>query len=708
MSAQPRSTHSRDLFGDAAQPPRDDAAGVVARALDGLDPEQREAATAGEGGCIVRAGAGTGKTRTIVARIACLSCERGVDPAEITVATFTNKAASEIRARVGALLGEERASRLRMGTFHSLGARILRRHASAAGLRRDFVVLDDDDARRLMREVVVGGGHVAAGADPGPLLEAAHRAIRRWKTWGLTTDIVESPERDRREEEEERLARVYVAYQHELRRRNLVDFGDLVLQPVNILSEDPNRRHEEGSRVRHLLVDEAQDANAAQVLLARCLVQVHRNVFAVGDEDQSIFSFQGGYPDAIRHIAGPGAREFALVTNRRCTDEILAPAVALVDLNRRRAPKVLRSGRSGPAPGLHVAGSERDEAALVADRIKALVAGGAPLGEIAVLARSAYALSGLEEALIRASVPYEVTGGVPFLDREEIRDVVSYLRLALDPYDRGAFERVANRPTRGIGTQALEALMASQARTDAPFHETCANLTAMDGVRLTGQHREGLDALARALQGLREGYEGMVPSTGMLDMILGEAGVGYQSFVAKSKDKSKRARLDNLAALRRLAEEEPDIVDCLERIALAADADLARGERVRLSTMHSSKGLEWDHVLCVGFDSNVIPSPKAVEEPVRGTSGDPWDGPQGGGVEEERRLAHVAFTRARKTLDVYVPLSRGTRTVRPSFFLPEAGLDPYLGLDPLGGKPKAKGFKPAGGAARLGRKGFAR
>jgi len=680
---------------------------ALAAALEGLDESQAAAARAGDGGNLVRAGAGTGKTRTLVARVAHLVGERGESPSGIVLATFTNKAASEIRNRLAPLLGEEGARQVRMGTFHSLGARLLRRHPHAGGLARGFSVIDEDDVRRILRDAVTQGGHVPAGTDPSEIVDAASRQIRQWKSWGLRTGQVEQAGRDRRSDEAERLARVYVAYQHELSRRNLADFGDLVLSALGAMLDDAEVAHQESSAVRHLLVDEAQDANPTQVRFARELSAAHRNVFAVGDEDQSVFSFQGGYPEAIGNLAGPGAREFALTANRRCTDEILAPAVGLVNLNKRRVRKVLRSGVPGGQPGVEVLASERAEGDKVAERVAALVAGGAEPSEIAVLARSAFALHAVEEAMIKARIPYEVTGGQTFVDREEVRDVTAYLRLAVDPHDALAFERVANRPTRGIGPQALEALLSSQARTGEPFHETCANLTSMAGVRLTGNHREGLDSLARALQGLREAYEGDVDADAVVGMILNPNGIGYLAFVeSQSKDKTRRRRLESLAAMRRIAREEPDVVMCLERIVLSAEADVAQGEGiVRLSTMHSAKGLEWDHVLCVGFDAGVIPSPRSLDGRHDGVPGDPWDGPAGGGIEEERRLAHVAFTRARKTLDVTAPLSRAGKPVKPSRFLAESGLDPFASMDPFEGRAKAMKKGSAGFGRRSGMRG---
>lgn len=701
MNTPSRSTTEQVGLFDAAPAPR---LQPPPAARLSLDPEQSRASRSTSPSILVMAGAGTGKTRTIIDRLDFIVRDLGEDPRSVVVATFTNKAATEIRERAGHLLGPDTAKRLRMGTFHSIGAGILRRHARAAGLDPSFAIIGEDDAQRLLKDVVVMGGHVPADADPGPMVEAAGQAIRRWKSWGLTVEEVEDRGRAPRPDEEERLARVYVAYQHEMQRRNYVDFADLCLLPMRLLRHDDEVLHAEANAIRHLLVDEAQDANATQVMLSRSLSSIHGNVFAVGDVDQSIYSFQGGFPDAIRQIAGAGCEEYTLVRNRRCTDEILDPAVRLVGCNRRRAPKELRSGRSGPVPALILADSERDEGTRAAARVKELAAGGAPLSQICILARSAFALQGAEEGLVRANIPYDVNGGPTFYEREEVRDVMAYMMLGAIPDSALAFERIANKPLRGVGPQALDAIMRRQNGSGVPFHQACATLTEADGLRMTGQHKDGLAGLARGLQALEAAFQDGISLSAILSMVLDEKGLGYQAFVAKSKEKSKRRKLDNLGVLRRLASEESEMMAFMDRaLAYAEDVPLGH-EHVRLSTMHSSKGLEWDHVICVGFDSSVVPSPRSLETPPGGSPGDPWDGPRGAGIEEERRLVHVAFTRPRTTLDIIVPLTRGGKAVIPSPFLMEAGLDPYIGIDPFSSKVRVGRKVGAAG----GRKGYGR
>lgn len=672
----------------------------------GLDPEQLAAATATDSGILVRAGAGTGKTRTLVARIAHLVEERGVDPASVVVATFTNKAAREIRDRVAGAIGPGPASGLRMGTFHSLGARFLRRHPSAVGLKPRFAILDDDGARASLVDAIKEGGFVKE-ENVAALAESAYPSIRLWKSWGLTVEAVEREGRARRSDEEERHAKVYVAYQNHLRSRNTVDFGDLVLLPVQAMNDGSKELlHLESSMVSHLLVDEAQDANPTQVMFARCLSMGNRNVFAVGDEDQSIFSFQGGYPEAIQQIAGVGAREFTLVRNRRCTDEILEPAVRLVGWNRRKAPKVLRSGRSGEKPRVVTTGSEREEAVKIARHVKSLMESGERPGEIAVLGRSAYVFAQIEESFLREAIPYEVIGAGGFIDREEVKDILAYMMLARDLNDSHSFARIANKPARGFGPSTLEVISRARTETGEDYLSILSNPSR---TRIGGDAARSSARFAQILDDMTDAYDREAETDFVLGMILCPQGFGYEEYIlSRKEDKARKARrAESLLSLRRLAQEHPSIDAFMERVSLAQDDDVHReGGRVRISTMHSSKGLEWDHVVCMAMDENVIPSPRALEQGRVGKPGDAWNGPRGGGMEEERRLAHVAFTRARHTLTVFAPLSRNGKGTAPSAFLPESDLDPYEAIDPFAvkGNIGKKGL----GKARAGRKGFTR
>jgi len=686
--------------------------------LASLDGHQLAAATAPDGPVVVRAGAGTGKTRTLVARILHLVRDRGIDPSSIVAVTFTNKAAKEIRGRVAGLLGKDISDRLRVGTFHSLSARILRRHAGAAGLDPKFTVASEDDSLQVLMLAMEHTGIAKAAKAKAEgdeeertrtvsdLARATASKIASWKSWGLTAAMAEDRERPRRDDADELAARLYVSYQHEMARRKLVDFGDLVLGTVDLLSRDDDIRHEEAVRVRHLLVDEAQDANPAQVRWARLVSSAYGNIFAVGDEDQSIFSFQGGYPGALTDLVGPDAARFTLVRNRRCTDEILAPAVELVGWNRRAAPKELSSGVSGEPVKLRVAGMEREEATAIASSIKEQVSAGTRPSEIAVLVRSSWAMKPVEEALLKAAIPYEVVGGLALTRREEILDLSAFIRLVVNPYDRFALSRVINKPARGIGP-ATEHAVCRHVDDGLPAYEAIRRTESVDGLRVQGNTREGLAHFAYVLEHMCELPD--VTTSDLLKIIMSPDGMGYGKLVRTGK-KSDRQREDNVKAFERLAAEEPDPVAFLQDLALSRDDDAPPDpDKVRISTMHSSKGLEWDVVYCPAFEMDVVPNRRAVEEVRSGTPGDPWNGPSGGGLEEERRLVHVAFTRARKQLFVSCSLNRGGRNQSPSPFVPESGLDPMMGAD-LAGVPAApvRRARASRAAPAKGRKGFAR
>lgn len=638
--------------------------------LQGLDREQAAAATAPQGALLVMAGAGTGKTTTLTGRIAWLLGTRGLPPQSVMAVTFTNRAARELRERVALHVGEL-ASGLRLGTFHGLSARILRRHAEAAGLRGpDFTVADEDEARHLMAMAAqVPGAYgpftPAQGLDESGLKAArkeweaglrdfaarAARQVSLWKGWGLTAAQASDPARPDRSPDEERMAAAYGAYQYELEIRNMADFGDLLLKVVSLFRSNPSALDAEASAIRHLLVDEGQDANPVQVEWARMLSSVHGGITVVGDEDQNIFGFQGGYPGAMRDMAGPSAMSFSLTVNRRCTEEILRPANLAVDYNRRAEPKSLVSGRRGQPVRATGHSTDASEAAWIAARIAELVEGGADPAGIAVLFRTSHAIAPYEEALARKGVRTSVASGKSLLDREEARDVMAMVRIALNPHDGLSFGRLAARPPRGLGTSAVESITALAAKRGIPLHEACiAACDQRSGIGLRKDARAGAAELGRALSMLHDSVSWNRHAYDVLATGLAET--GYWKWL-ESQD-SAVDRFMTVEAVQRLSEAYESAADFLLDMSLLTDAEpLADSAgKVRLSTMHSVKGLEFDHVFCPAFDEGVMPNERAVEEGRKGRPGDPWDGPRGGGVEEERRLAHVAFTRARHGLDV--------------------------------------------------------
>jgi DNA helicase-2/ATP-dependent DNA helicase PcrA len=666
--------------------------------LENLSPEQKDAATSSVVCSVVSAGAGTGKTTTLTARLAHLLVNESIPANNVMAVTFTKKAAMEITERVAHHVGD-RAKGLRIGTFHSLSNRILRRNAAMCGLvDSSYGIIDEDDQRDLLR--IAAAAPAAYGAfERAPdmtdeqakaaskewleglsgFADQARRQISLWKSWGLTADMISDRERPDLDEFTEKLAACYVAYQYELESRNLCDFGDLILKVVVLFDRHPDILRQEAARVRHILVDEAQDANQVQIRFVRHLASVHGRMTVVGDEDQNIYGFQGGYAGAMRDMAGPTAKAYALTLNRRCTKEILKPANQIVDYNNRRSPKVLNSERSG-AP-VRVTGHPTDasEAAWIAARIKELVEGGANPSEIAILFRSSFLMQPFEEALARKGVAAAMTTGTSMLEREEIKDVLAMVRLAVNPRDDLAFVRVANKPSRNLGTSACEGIINIARHQDVELHEACRIACEEgNGVALNKTAKAGAVRLARALHLLSEDGRWGRPVFDIISTGLTE--LDYDKYVAKHENADNR-RL-NIEALHRLSETYEEASLFLQDMSLITDGEPVAGDlaKVRLLTIHSSKGLEFDHVFCPGFDYGVMPNPRAVDEGGQGKPGDVWFGPAGGGLEEERRLAHVAFTRARKTLDVSFPWRRGrmkkkqSKLAGPSFFIEECDL----------------------------------
>lgn len=659
-----------------------------------LDGDQAAAATSPQGISLISAGAGTGKTTTLTARISVLIA-RGLPSSAIMAVTFTKKAAEELKERVEKSMGSA-ASGLRIGTFHSLSSRILRKYADNAGLQnKNFIIIDDDDAKSLMIEAAAVDGaygpfrhHEDATVSEIKALKKeydvglrnfAERALRQvslWKGWGLDDIEASDPNRDLRSPEEEQMAVAYSSYQYELGKRNMVDFGDLILKVVTLFKSNPDILKTESSAIMHMLVDEAQDANQIQVEWVRLLTSYNGGLTAVGDEDQNIFGFQGGYPGAMNDMVGPTASRFVLETNRRCTQQILSPANIIVDYNRRSIPKNLASHRSGEAVSSTGHTTDVSEAAWIAGRIKELIDNGVEPHEIAVLFRSAYVIPPYEEAILRKGVPSVVMSGSSLLDREEVKDVISMVRMAVNPFDDLSFIRVASRPARGLGTAAIEAITNIVFARSVPFYEAC--ILASDvksGVGLRKDVREGAANLGHALAILADKGEWCHHTHDIITIGLQQT--GYQTWLATQADGDMK--LKNIEAVQRLADNYEDAIQFLEDLSLLTEVDRSMIDvvgKVRLSTMHSVKGLEFDHVFCPAFDYGVMPNGRAMEEGRRGKPGDRWNGPSGGGVEEERRLAHVAFTRARHGLNVSFAWRRGgphqkTKIGGPSSFMEE-------------------------------------
>jgi DNA helicase-2/ATP-dependent DNA helicase PcrA len=669
--------------------------------LEGLNDAQREAVLHGDGPLLVLAGAGSGKTRVIVHRIARLVRDERVMPWHVLAVTFTNKAAGEMKDRLEALLGTQ-ASELWVQTFHAFGARFLRREAARAGLPPSFAIYDDDDqirvVKRIFQELRVEDG------EPLTARQALSR-IDRWKNAALRPAEVVVGEYD---VEGQLATEVYGRFEAALARAGAVDFGDLLLRPVRLLEEDATVRRAWAGRFRYLLVDEFQDTNAAQYRLLKLLANEKRNVCVVGDDDQAIYRWRGADVTNILEFdqGFPGARVVKLEQNYRSTRTVLDAAHAVISKARRRREKRLwtESG-AGETLALVVGQDEHDEAERIARAVAAERARGTAGEEIAVLYRTNAQSRPLEAALRTARIPYVIVRGTSFYDRAEVRDAAAYLRLALSPRSDLDLERVVNRPARGIGEKTLERLRAHASSRGIALFDAIAERDAVEDLK---------PAARRALAEFHALVAGLAADVPALD-----AGIAVQEALKRSgllarleAEHTDEAveRAENLAELVAAAREfdesllgeppprdpeevrPPPLARFLEQIALLGEADAETPEgRVSLMTLHAAKGLEFEAVFLAGLEDGTLPYER------------PWSdaGPaeREAAEDEERRLCYVGMTRAKKRLTLSLARRRigygeggpSYRSMEPSRFL--ADLPPELfGLAPrLAAAPAARG-----------------
>ncbi len=610
--------------------------------LERLNPEQREAVEAVDGPVLVLAGAGTGKTRVLTTRFAHILLSGRASPGQVLAVTFTNKAAREMRERVGHLL-QRPVEGLWLGTFHALCARMLRRHAEYVGLTSSFTILDTDDQLRLLKQVMELH-RIDAKRWPPPGLMGA---IQRWKDRGLTPDRI-TPSEDT-DFAGGKARQIYADYQTRLVQLNAADFGDLMLHIVEILRTRPDVLAQYHRFFRYILVDEYQDTNTIQYLWLRLLAKREgeaANICCVGDDDQSIYSWRGAEVENILRFEKdfPGAKIVKLESNYRSTAPILAAASGLIAHNEGRLGKTLRPGRNDADGEKVLVASVWDsdeEARMVGERIEQLQREKHLLSEMAILVRAGFQTRAFEERMITLGLPYKVVGGLRFYERQEIRDAIAYMRVMNQPSDDLAFERIVNVPRRGVGDVALQALHVAARNERIPMTAAVLKLLA-DGT-LKGRVREQLGLLMAALGRGREalarvGDEALLAGPvhiGVVEALLEEA--GYVEMWKKDKSPDAPGRLDNLKELVRALVEFDTLGGFLEHVSLVMENDENAGaDRVNIMTLHGAKGLEFDSVFLPGWEEGLFPSQRTLDE--------------GGnkGLEEERRLAYVGITRARK------------------------------------------------------------
>jgi DNA helicase-2/ATP-dependent DNA helicase PcrA len=558
--------------------------------LGGLNDAQRRAVEAIDGPVLVLAGAGTGKTRVLTTRLAFTIATGRAFPSELLAVTFTNKAAREMRERLGAMIGRA-AEGVWLGTFHAIAARILRRHAEAIGLKPSFTILDTDDQIRLLKQILQAE-NMDERRWPARLLLAQ---IQRWKDRGLGPEKV-SPA-DAGGFAQGRAVDLYRQYQERLMTVNAVDFGDLILHNLSLFTGNPDILVDYQRRFRYLLVDEYQDTNVAQYLWLRLLAQNRRNLCCVGDDDQSIYSWRGA---EIGNIL-------------RFEKDFPGSTIARLEQNYRSTPHILGAAGSMIA------------------QIEALQRKRHALSEIAILVRAGFQTREFEDRFITLALPYRVIGGPRFYERQEIRDALAYLRLLNQPADDLAFERILNTPRRGIGSATVQELHGFARAERLPLIEAARMLIAGDRMRPAA--RNALAAFVSAVDGWRARAQ-HISHTDLVQIVLDES--GYTAMWQADRSPDAAGRLENLKELVVAMAEFENLGGFLEHVSLVMDnAAEAGGDMVNLMTLHSAKGLEFDSVFLPGWEEGLFPNQRAMEE--NGLAA----------LEEERRLAYVGLTRAR-------------------------------------------------------------
>jgi len=594
-----------------------------------LNPPQREAVLATEGPVLMLAGAGTGKTAALTARLAHLVATGRAWPSQILCVTFTNRAAREMRDRVAGHLGEVVEGMPWLGTFHSICAKMLRRHAELVGLQSNYTIIDTDDQLRLLKQIITEND---LDEKRWPARQLAS-LIDRWKNRGLNPEDLDAVENE--SYANGRGQQFYKLYQERLKALNACDFGDLMLHMLNIFRREREVLEDYQRRFKYILVDEYQDTNAVQYLWLRLLAQSHKNICVVGDDDQSIYSWRGAEVANILRFEKdfPGAKVIKLEQNYRSTPHILGAAAGLIASNRQRHDKTLWT-EVNHGEKLRVIGvwDAPEEARRVGEEIERLEREGAALNEAAILVRAQYQTREFEDRFIQVGINYRIIGGFRFYERAEIRDALAYLRVIAQPQDDLAFERIYNQPKRGLGAKTLEKMHQHARRTGMPL--AAASLQLADSDELPARAAGTIGGLLRQFVHWREQAEQVTPAE-LLRMVLEES--GYNDMLQKERTAESAGRLENLSELARAMEEYETLGDFLEHVSLVMDNDAAdEEETVTIMTMHAAKGLEFDHVFLPGWEEGVFPSQRALDE--------------GGlaSLEEERRLAYVAITRARR------------------------------------------------------------
>jgi DNA helicase-2/ATP-dependent DNA helicase PcrA len=675
---------------EEASPHTPAAGGIAARAASGgqapylraLNGEQRSAVEALDGPVLVLAGAGTGKTRVLTTRLAHLLNTGNAWPGQILAVTFTNKAAREMKDRIGALIGNMVEGMQWLGTFHSIGVKILRRHAELVGLKSSFSILDTDDQIRLIKQLIQAR-EIDEKRWPARQL-AIH--IDGWKNRGLTPNKV--PSGEAHAYGNGLGAEIYAEYQQRLKVLNAADFGDLLLECLRLFQENPDVLAQYQKKFRYMLVDEYQDTNVAQYLWLRLLAQGHRNICCVGDDDQSIYGWRGAEVDNILRFEKdfPGAKVIRLETNYRSTPHILAAASGLIAHNEGRLGKTLRTDMTEGEKVIvrgHWDGEE--EARAIGEDLEQAGRNKANLNAIAILVRASFQMREFEDRFITLGLPYRVIGGPRFYERAEIRDAMAYLKVTAQPDNDLAFERIINKPKRSLGDVTVGKVRTLASTQGISLFRAAQAIVETD--ELGPRPRSSLGQVVQNFTRWRSLIDA-IPHTELAEMMLDES--GYTEMWQNDKAPDAPGKLENLKELVRSMEDFENLSGFLEHISLVMDTSRDEAdEKVNLMTLHSSKGLEFDTVYLPGWEEGLFPHQRSLDENGRA------------GLEEERRLAYVGITRAERKAVISFAQNRRIHALwqnaLPSRFvdeLPEDHVDVAESQSSYGG---GYGWQGAGG-----------
>ncbi|NSX56477.1 ATP-dependent helicase [Parasulfitobacter algicola] len=630
--------------------------------LDGLNPAQREAVEKTDGPVLMLAGAGTGKTKALTSRIAHLLSAGTARPNEILAVTFTNKAAREMKKRVGDLMGQTVEGMPWLGTFHSICAKLLRRHAELVGLKPNFTILDTDDQNRLLKQLIVAE-NIDEKRWPARALSSV---IDGWKNRALTPDKVPAADAGAFDQKGPLL---YAQYQDRLKSLNAVDFGDLLLHMVTIFQTHSDVLNQYQRWFKYILVDEYQDTNVAQYMWLRLLASGHKNICCVGDDDQSIYGWRGAEVGNILRFEKdfPGAHVVRLEQNYRSTPHILAAASGVIAANQGRLGKTLWTAETeGEQVRLIGHWDGEEEARWIGDEIEAMQSGTRGLhpfnlDQMAILVRASHQMRAFEDRFLTIGLPYRVIGGPRFYERMEIRDAMAYFRLAVSPDDDLAFERIVNTPKRGLGDKAQQKIQITARTNGVSLVEGARLLLAVKGIGGKGatELAKLLDGLDRWAKNARNGAMGHIE---LAEVILDES--GYTEMWQNDKTPEAPGRLENLKELVKALENFENLQGFLEHVSLIMDNESdGDGEKVSIMTLHAAKGLEFPAVFLPGWEDGLFPSQRSMDE--SGLKG----------LEEERRLAYVGITRAEEICTISFAANRRVygqwQSAMPSRFIDE-------------------------------------